>query len=422
MKLWQKILIGLTAGIILGLAVSFFAKQFPAYEKSIGSYVEYFHLFGDIFMNLIKMLVGLLIFSSMTVGVTSIRDPKKLGRVGSRALGLYLITTVTAIVIGFFFAYVMRPGRGMSFSMNKAVNIENVPSWLELFKTVIPDNPMASFAEGNVLQIIVFSIFLGLAINASGKKAEPLLKVLEALSEAMYELTTIVMEFAPYGVFAIMTWVVNNYGVKVLGSLAKFLLCNYLACFFHTTLVLGGMLIFFARLNPWNFFKGMSDAIAIAFSTNSSSATLPVSLHCVQENLGVSKDISNFVLPLGATVNMNGAAISQAITAIFISQAYDITLDIQALVSIVVTATLSAIGAAGIPGTTLVMLGTVLASAGLPLEGILIVTAIDRIREMVTTVVNILGDAVVAVYIAKMEGELDVVRYNHEELVNMQDA
>jgi dicarboxylate/amino acid:cation (Na+ or H+) symporter, DAACS family len=408
MKLWQKILIGLFLGIIAGSQVTNFGLE---------SYTEYFRTIGDVFMNLIKMLVVLLVFSSMTVGVTSINDPKKLGRVGSKALLLYLLTTMIAIFIGLSFAYLMRPGEGVDFTVSTPINLEAAPSIVGMLTGIIPNNPVASLAEGNVLQIIVFAVFLGMAINSIGEKGKPLLKVLESLSETMFGLTTIVMEFAPYGVFAIMAWVVSSYGLKVLGSLAYFLVCNYLACLFHTVLIFGGLLIFVAKLNPWNFFKGMGDAMVLAFSTNSSNATLPVSLRCVQENLGVSKNIANFVLPLGATVNMNGAAISQAITAVFISQSYGVHLGWEAIVTIVVTATLSAIGAAGIPGTTLVMLTVVLTSVGLPLEGILLVSGVDRIREMVTTTVNILGDSVVAVYIAKTENELDLDLYNQGELV-----
>lgn len=408
MKLWQKILLGLFLGVIMGSLV---------HPLGLSPYSDYLRSIGDVFMNLIRMLVVLLIFSSMTVGVTSIRDPKKLGRVGIKTLLFYLTTTIMAISIGMVFAYLIRPGEGIVFSGAKSVNISALPPLKEMVLDIIPSNPIASLAQGNVLQIIVFSLFLGIAITASGERGNPLLHLLESISEVMYRLTEIVMKFAPYGVFAIMTWVVSSYGIQVLKSLTQFLICNYLASFFHVVLVYGGMLIFVSRLNPWNFFRGMGDAIALAFSTNSSSATLPVSLRCVQDNLGVSKNIASFVLPLGATVNMDGAAISQAITAVFVSQVYGIDLDWQALLTIIVTATLGAIGAAGIPGTTLVMLTVVLTSVGLPLEGIMLVAGVDRVREMVSTVVNILGDSVVAVGVAKSEGELDKAQYNQKELV-----
>jgi dicarboxylate/amino acid:cation (Na+ or H+) symporter, DAACS family len=413
MQLWLKIFIGLIAGALFGWLLTLTGME---------AYADYFQPLGDTFMNLIKMLIVLLVFSSMTLGVTSIHDPKKLGRVGLKSLLMYFFTTLIAISIGLFFAYLMRPGSGIEFKVVQAINVKSGPGFKDILFNIIPQNPIQALAEGNVLQIIVFSVFLGIAINLTGDKARPLLKFLDAIAEVMYTLTSIIMEFAPYGVFAIMTWVVGSYGVKVLGSLAEFLICNYLACFVHMILVFGGLLIFVLKLNPWSFFKGMGDAIAFAFSTNSSSATLPVSLHCVQENLGVSKNISNFVLPLGATVNMNGAAISQAISAVFISQAYGIDLAWGDILMIVTTATLSAVGAAGIPGSTIIMLTVVLSSAGLPLEGILLISGVDRIREMMTTVVNVLGDAVVAIYVARTEGELDINQYNQADLVEMEES
>jgi Na+/H+-dicarboxylate symporter len=413
MKLWLKILIGLFLGALTGWGLS------------MGGFAEYaapFRHIADVFMNLIRMLIALLILSSMTVGVTSIHDPKKLGRVGLKSLGLYFITTVIAICIGLFFAYLLRPGVGVQLPMTQTVDVGNLPPLTDILVNIVPSNPIASLAEGNALQIIVFAIFLGLAINAAGDRGRPLLRFLESIADVMYKLTEIVMEIAPFGVFAIMVWVVGSFGVKVLGSLVEFLFCNYLACLVHMVIVFGGLLIFVAKLNPWSFFKGMGDAILLAFSTNSSSATLPVSLHCVQENLGVSKNVANFVLPLGSTVNMNGAAISQAISAVFVSQAYGIELGWHSIIMVVVTATLSAVGAAGVPGTTIVMLTVVLGSVGLPLEGILLISGVDRVREMVTTVVNILGDSVVAVYIAKTEGELNEDQYNHAHLVEMEES
>jgi Na+/H+-dicarboxylate symporter len=275
--------------------------------------------------------------------------------------------------------------------------------------------------EGNFMQIIVFAIFLGISINLAGPKGRPLMEFLESLSDVMYRLTAIVMEFSPIGVFAIMAWVAGSFGLAVLYPLLKFLVAYYLACILHVLIVFCGMIKFMAHLSPWPFFRGMRDAIMVAFSTCSSSATLPVSMHCVQKNLGISRNIANFVLPLGATVNMNGAAIFQAMSAIFIAQAYHITLSFQAILTIVITAIMSAIGAAGVPGTGFIMLSVVVSSAGLPIEGVALLAGIDRIREMASTVLNILGDAVCAVYIAQDEGELDIRQYNHKELVELEE-
>lgn len=406
MKLWQKILIGLALGVLAG--------------AWLGPHAVKLKPIGDIFLNLINMLIVLLIFSSMTVGITSIHDPQKLGRVGGKTLLIYLITTTIAICIGLFFAFLIKPGVGAGLDRQVAIHVTDLPRMGDMLVNIFPSNPIRSMSEGNVLQIIVFSLFLGLAINFSGEKGKPLLKLLESIADVMYRLTSIVMEFAPYGVFAMMAWVAGSFGVGILKNLATFLICNYLACLVHSVLVLGGLLYFFAKVSPRTFFLGMRDAMAFAFSTNSSSATLPVSLHCVQENLGVSKNISNFVLPLGATVNMNGTAIFQGITAMFIAQAYGIDLEWHSIVTITVTATLSAVGAAGVPGTGLIMLSMVLGSVGLPLEGIALVAGVDRVREMVSTVTNVLGDGAVAVYVSKLEGELDEVQYGHMELMEME--
>lgn len=408
MKLWIKILIALILGVITGLM--------------LGPNAAYLKPIGTMFLNLINMIIVLLVLSSMTVGITSIHDPQKLGRVGLKTLFLYLVTTAIAIVIGLFFANLFMPGEGLGLHSSGEINLEEPPAISSILLSIIPTNPIASLAEGNVLQIIVFAIFLGISINFAGEKGKPLLEFLESVADVMYRLTSIIMEFSPIGVFAIMASVTGSFGLSVLIPLLKFLTTYYLACGVHVVLVFIGILWGLANLSPWSFFKGMGDAIMVAFSTCSSSATLPVSMHCVQKNLGVSKNITSFVLPLGSTVNMNGAAIYQGMAAVFISQAYGIELGWQALLTIVVTATLSAIGAAGIPGTGFIMLSVVFTSVGLPIEGLALLAGIDRIREMVSTVLNILGDAVVAVYVAKQEGELDERQYNHEELVELEGS
>lgn len=408
MKLWMKILIALVLGIVIGLV--------------FGESAEVLKPIGDIFLRLINMIIVLLVLSSMTVGITSIHDPQKLGRVGLKTLFLYLITTVLAITIGLFIAKIFEPGSGLNLIRTGEIVVQKSPSLGHIILSVIPENPVRSLAERNMLQIIVFAIFLGISINFAGEKGRPLLEFLESLADVMYRLTSIVMEFSPIGVFAIMASVSGKFGVKVLIPLLKFLLTFYAACFIHILVVFCGLLWLFAKLHPWPFFRGMGDAIMFAFSTASSSATLPVSMHCVQENLGVSKNISSFVLPLGSTVNMNGAAIFQGMSVIFIAQAYGIDLDWHSIITIVVTATLSAIGAAGIPGSGFIMLSVAFTSVGLPIEGLGLLAGIDRIREMGSTVLNVLGDSVVAVYIAKQEGELDERQFYHEELVEIEGS
>lgn len=406
MKLWMKIFIALVLGIVAGAI--------------LGENAIYLKPIGQIFLGLINMIIIPLVLASMTVGITSIHDPEKLSRVGLKTLCVYFATTVIAISLGMGAAYLFEPGSSLDLKATGVIQEVEAPSLGDILLSVVPANPIASMAEGNILQVIVFALFLGLAINFSGPKGKPLLSVMESLADVMYRLTSIVMEFSPIGVFAIMAWVSGSFGLSILLPLFKFLVLYYLACFFHMGTVFCGILKYMAKVKPLPFFKGMSDAIMMAFSTCSSSATLPVSMHCAQENLGVSKNISSFVLPLGSTINMNGSALFQGMAAVFIAQAYGLELSVQALITIVVTATLGAIGAAGIPGTGFIMLTVVFSSVGIPIEGLALLAGIDRIREMISTVLNILGDAVCAVFVAKQEGELDERRYYHKQLVQRQ--
>lgn len=413
MKLWAKIFIGMALGVLAGWI--------------LGPQAEYLKPIGTVFLNLINMIIVLLVLSSMTVGITSIHDPKKLGRVGIKTLLMYLGTTVAAVCFGVLFSNLFHVGADVDLQAGSAqasfqAESMQAPTIGEIFMAIIPSNPIASLASGNVLQIIIFSLFLGVAINFSGDKGKPLLDMLESLADVMYRLTSIVMEFSPIGVFAIMAWVAGTFGIKLLLPLVKFLTIYYMASLTHIILIYCGILKFMARLKPWPFFKGMGDAMMVAFSTCSSSATLPVSMHCAQENLGVSKNITSFVLPLGSTVNMNGTAIFQIMSAVFIAQAYGIPLTMQSYATLIVTVTLSAIGTAGIPGSGFIMLSAVFASIGLPLEGLAILASIDRLREMVSTVLNITGDALVAVYVAKSEGELSEQQYYNAELVEFEGS
>lgn len=406
MKLWVKILIGLVLGAITGII--------------LGPYSVYLKPLGTIFLNMINMIIILLIFSSMAVGVTSIHDPKKLGRVGGKTLGIYLTMTVIAILIGIVTANLFHVGEGMNLVATQPVDAAKTPSIADIFLSIVPSNPIAAMANNNILQVLTFSIFIGVAINFSGERGLPLLRVLESLSDVMYRLTSIVMEFSPIGVFGIMAWVAGTFGLTLLLPLFKFLGAYYVACAFHAIFVFCGMLKFMAKLRVAPFIKGMWDAIIMAFSTCSSAATLPVAMHCAQENLGVSKNISSFVFPLGIAVNMNGSAIFQTMSAVFIGKAYGIPFDLYSYTTLVLTAVLSSIGTAGVPGGGFIMLSAVLASVGLPLEGLAILVGIDRLREMVTTPMNIIGDAVVTVYMAKKEGELDERQYNHTEIVKFE--
>lgn len=399
MKPWIKILIGLILGVIAGLV--------------LGQKVDMLERVGKAFIDLLKMLVGLIVFSSLVVGMCHISDPKKLGRIGIRTMLFYAGTTILAIGFGLLLVFIVKPGLGLGLTIPVGhLEAKQSIGLIDFLFGVVPSNPFASFSEGNILQIIVFSIFFAFAITLSGEKGKVVLSFLESLSEVMYSLTHFIMKLAPYGVFALIATAVGSVGFKVIYPLMKFLACNYVACLLQIFLVFCLALKYLAKLRVAPFFKGMKDAIVLAFTTSSSSATLPVSLECARNHLGISPDISGFVLSLGSTVNMNGAAIGQAISAIFIAQAYGIEVTWVKIFILVLVSLVSAIGAAGIPGTGIVMLSVVLNAMGLPLEGIALVAGVDRLREMMSAVVNILGDAVAAVFVAKKEKQIDEKQYH----------
>ncbi len=407
MKPWLKILVGLALGFLLGLFLFNFGKGSSVIASSSALILDYI---GKAFINLLQMLVGLIIFSSLIVGMCHISDPKKMGRIGLTTIVFYILTTLVAIGIGLMVVFFIKPGAnlGLVLPINQMANESK--GLLDFLFSIVPSNPFASFANGNILQIIVFAIFLAIAINMTGEKGKLILSYIESLSDVMASLTHIVMRFAPYGVFALIATAVGAIGHKFL-HLFSAVGCIFIAALIQIVIVFPIIIKFMAKIGVAPFFKGMKDAIVVAFTTSSSSATLPVSLECARDHLGISSDISGFVLSLGSTVNMNGTAIGQSVLAIFIAQAYGIEIGFSSIIILMFTTLVSAVGTAGVPGSGLIMLSIVLSEMGLPLEGIVYVAGIDRLRDMIATVVNILGDAVAAVYIAKKEKQIDFNKY-----------
>ena len=400
LPLWQKIFTGLVLGLIAGL--------------TLGETALMLKPIGTLFINLIKMLIVPLIFVTLVTGITSMEDVSKMRRIGLKTFVIYLLTTAVAIAIGLAFGIIFEPGTGVSLDAAKAITAKESPALIDTFLSIITKNPAASLAKGNILQIIFFAIMLGISINLAGEKGKPVAKFFESFSEVMFKMTDIVISFAPYGVFGLMAWVSASYGLDVLYGLGKVILCVYAACIVHVLVTMGGGLSIFAKLNPIHFFKGIISAQSVAFTTTSSSGTLPMTTNNSINNLGVSKPIASFVLPLGATINMDGTALYQGVCAMFVAQAFGINLDFGDYMTIILTSTLASIGTAGVPGAGLIMLSLVLTSVGLPLEGIAIIAGIDRILDMARTTVNVTGDAMVAVFIAKSEGELNEEIYNGE--------
>lgn len=393
MKLWAKILIAIALGVITGLV---FGPEAGALRP-----------IGTLFLNLLNMLIVPLIFSSIIMGITSTPDVKKLGRIGGVTLLLYAVTTLLALGLGIAVSSFLQLGKELHLTATTVAPVKELPSISELLLGLVPRNPIAAFAEGNIIQIIVFGLFFGVCLNMIGEKAKPLLSCFESLASVMFRMTSLVMTLSPFGVFALMAWATGSFGLEVLLPVLKFLLSYYVACALFVVVVFGGMLFFMAKLRPLPFFKGMAEAIATAVSTCSSSGSLPATIQCATKNLGISKGMANFVLPLGCSLNMNGSALFQAMSALFIAQAYGIELAWQQMIIFSVTVILATIGTASIPGAGLLMLSIVFTSVGIPLEGLAILAGVDRLRDMATTTLNITGDAVCAVYVAKREGELD---------------
>lgn len=394
-NLLTQILIAFIIAIILGII--------------FGTSIDVLKPLGDLFLRLIKFIIAPLILSTLVVGVASIGDPKSLGRVGTKTISYYVITTAVAIVIGLFFAFVISPGKGLTIDTPSSnVEINESEGVVQTFLNIIPENPFLALAEGNVLQIIFFAIFLGLAITFIGKKAEPVYHFFDSLAEIMMKITGIVMRFAPIGILGLVAPIVGQYGPQVLLPLLKIILTFAIACILHAIIVYSSCIHIFARMKLLTFFKGIAPAAMVAFSTASSAATLPVTLKNTRENLGVSNKISSFVVPLGATVNMDGTAIYQGVAVIFIAQFYGLDLSFMQLITVVLTTVLASIGTAGVPGAGMIMLAMVLTAVGLPLEGIAIIAGVDRILDMFRTTINIVGDAAGAVTVAGTEdGELD---------------
>lgn len=398
MSLVTQIFIAFVIAIILGII--------------FGSSIDVIKPVGDLFLRLIKFIIAPLILATLVVGVSSSGDPKQLGRMGLKTVAYYMVTTAFAIVIGLAVAFALSPGKGLNISVsdsemaNNAVDQEP-QSIVSTFLDIVPENPFNALGEGNILQIIFFALFIGLAITLVGEKAQPVYQFFDGFAEIMYKITGIIMKFAPIGVLGLVAPVIGEYGLSVLMPLAKVILAVLIACIIHAGIVYSSAVKLYGKMNPLTFFKGITPAALVAFSTASSAGTLPVTLKNTQENLGVPNKVSSFVLPLGATINMDGTAIYQGVSVIFIAQFYGLDLSFMQLLTVVLTTVLASIGTAGVPGAGLIMLTMVLTSIGLPLEGIALIAGIDRILDMLRTSVNIVGDASAAVVVAGSEGELE---------------
>lgn len=396
MHLSSKILIGLVLGVIAGLVAG---------PENLSMIKIWIAPIGTLFINLIKMIIVPLVFASLVVGAASLGDVKKLGRIGIKTMIFYLGTTAIAVIIGIGMSLVLNPGVGLKLPADAVYKGKEAPSIMDVLVNMIPSNPIKAMETGDMLQIIVFALFVGIGITLVGPRAKIVESFFDGFAEVTYKIVNMIMNVAPYGVFALIMPVVAANGPKVLIPLASVIAAVYIGCILHMGFIYTSAISILGRMSPMKFFKGLFPAQLIAFSTCSSAATLPVNMKCTQENLGVSKEVSSFVLPLGATINMDGTAIYQGVCALFVAQIYGIDLSLSQMLIIVLTGTLASIGTAGVPGAGLIMLTLTLQSVNLPIEGIALIAGIDRVLDMARTTVNITGDAVAAVYIQRSEDE-----------------
>jgi proton glutamate symport protein len=381
--------------------------------------VDYTEWIGRLFLALIKMVVVPLVFFSLVVGIASLGDVRKLGRMGGRTLGFFMLTTMVALVIGVGLANLIQPGSFLdetdrqillsSYETAASSTVSSAaaaPTFTDQLISIVPTNPLAALASGNMLQIIFFAMMLGVALTfLKDGRAKLVVDVFDRLNEAMVMLVHIAMKLAPVGVGALLFKVVGNTGVSVLLALGVYGLVVLLGLFLHLTLTYGTVVRFGAGLGFLPFLSAIKEAMLVAFSTSSSSATLPVTMQCCEENLNVSSETTSFVLPLGATVNMDGTALYQGVAAIFIAQIYGMDLTLGDQATIVFSATMASVGAAGVPGAGMITLAMVLTAIGVPTEGLALILGVDRLLDMFRTATNVVGDSTATVLMAKLEGE-----------------
>lgn len=412
MNLTARILIGMVAGLVVGVLVQ---------QSGVGAehWLRWFvvdgalEAGGQIFIASLRLMVVPLVLVSLICGAASLGNTGSMGRVGGKAMGLYLLTTALAISIALVLALIIQPGVGTEpVATDAAFNPGPPTSIKDTLVNIFPTNPVAAMAEGNMLQIIVFALLFGIALSRAGEAGTRLMGFFEDVNETLMKLIGMLVQLAPYGVFCLMAQLFANQGFAEIYKLLAYFLTVILGLVLHVSVVYPLLLVLLARLNPITFLRKMREPMLVAFSTASSGATLPVTLRTVQHRLGVKNEVSSFAVPLGATINMDGTAIMQGVATVFIAQFYAIDLTLGDYLMVILTATLASIGTAGVPGVGLIMLTMVLTQVGLPVEGIMLIIGVDRLLDMLRTAVNITGDGMVATVVARSEDDLDLEVFN----------
>ncbi len=404
MTLTKKIIIFMIAGALLGLLLNLTEWNQNAY---IDTYLTggLFHLVGQLFIKSLKMMVVPLVFVSLFCGTTALREPSMLGSLGGKTLLLYLFTTAVALILALSFALMVGVGTGAEIPTTLEYAAKADKPLIDVILNIIPGNPVMAMAEGNMLAVIVFAILLGFSASQAGGAGAKVIEFFQSFNEVIMKLVMLIMHFAPYAVFAILTQVFAQLGIDAINTLAGYFFTVLSLLVFHALVVYPLLLKLLAGISPAMFLRKMEAAWSFAFGTSSSNATIPVTLRTVTERLGVNKSVASFTIPFGATINMDGTAIMQGVATVFIAHAYGVDLTTSQLLTVVLMATIASIGSAGVPSAGLVMLQGVLLQVGLPVEGIAIILGIDRLLDMTRTAVNITGDAAVTCIVAKSQGQ-----------------
>ncbi len=400
MKLWHKVFLGLILGVIFGVYIP--------------QHVETIKPIGTVFLRLIKMVIVPLLFFSLVSGITGMRDPNSIGRVARKAVMAYLGTTCLAVTFGLGVAYILQPGAGVVLDMGQVAEKnfkESNFDLLEFFIEIVPNNVFQAFADSNILQVVFFSIFTGVIINGMDSSADPLRNFIHAAAKLVLKMIAIVVQLSPYAAFALTAWVIGTQGLDIIYTLGKLVQAIILA-FILQYLIYGLIIFVFCRISPIPFYKKSIEYQMIAMSTGSSKASLATTMQVCKNRMGVSESITSFVLPLGASINMNGLSIKLGLSVIFFAQAMGVDLALSDYIVIILTGTLGSIGGAGIPGSFIIMLPIMLTSVGLPIEGVALLVGIDRILDLLSTTINITGDATITLVIDSSEGTLDKEMYN----------
>ena len=405
-RLTRQIIIAMLVGSLLGMMLNLLGDATPWVKLFLVDGL--LHVVGSVFVAALKMMVVPLVLVSLVVGVTAMSDLKTLGRIGVKALVLYLATTAIAVTIALTLADIVAPGKNFDAGKTTAnFSGREAPPLTQMLIDMVPTNPVAAMADGNMLQIIVFALLFGVAVTMAGARGKHVLNLFSDLDAVIMHMVEWIMRLAPYGVFALITRTFATQGFDLLAPLAAYFLTLTAALAIQIFGTYPLLLRLLGSLNPLTFFKKMRDPAAFAFSTASSGATIPVTLHTVEKKMGVSNSIASFSVPLGATINMDGTAMMQGVATVFIANVYGIDLSLADYLMVVLTATLASIGTAAVPGVGLVMLTMVLSQVGLPVEGIALIIGVDRLLDMMRTACNVTGDCVISCIIAKSENALD---------------